>query len=1088
MSATDSVFNNLRQKLNVLGYHQTLPLSAIPLVGCLFDDLVKTTESLRDSKKQIMELLEEKSCWELGVEPYKCDNARLLQQNNQLHMQTVQQQEDYEDKIRELNTLVRDLQSDKFHLQQQVEQLQQQLKLQTLQYRTATTSAGGNMKYGKEGKAKKPFITAVRSGDPLPSLQPLQEHNSNLRCTKCNLLGYNQKNDGATQTKSQQKELEKLENANRDLIENLKFYQKKIESRDREISRLNDLLSGGRPPAALARDCCYKNIGNITEDLDMLQREKMDCLTRMREFQDQMHEAMQRALDLENTNRSLQSQLDELKEAALLVETEANNEISQRENEIEMLKMQLKQMQGGGGKHKPGEKKAPDDGKKQKHAVHGDGGGGMAMDNKHRYNEKINELTQRETELKMENEHLQKKVTKLKSKLQSLQKEFKETESQHAQNLDEEKIRLKSERDFFQKEYLRLLSKAGSDKEIEFLQSQIKSKDEELRLLRLELCTRPSTTAPNALVPCYKDPENHHHLNLPTSARSGISTATSGSSSSDCVQAAILRIERERDCARSEMERLKCERDTLREKLLCTTKMHDEQMHKTQERFEELNSRLRQLEREKRELQSARMPTETQIIMLKEEIEAYKQQQFQLREENNKLQSNYNQLKILHEQTERTLGDYQNKLLYAEQQLETTNRRVNTLDTNRDSVREEALQLRSEVKVLKQTYAALENEKDKILTQLDAKTEKVYQLEYELKASKEKRNALEKQVSELEEKLSKLSTQSRERSTELHETSTESKSLRQQLTALKTSRDQAIQENVRLSNDLAESQAEVSSLRKQLKDSEKEIERLKQQLRKYVEEVKKAEDLLMHKEKEREEMLEHYRSLSHDAVMLEGNNQSLENETAEYRRQVAELDAEISTLKKELNCRNKLITELEDRIATLTAKNTCLEHQLGECQDEQRILKTDLEARKELCDKLDNEKDKLNAELNELNDVKRKLEMENERLRFDLDKTEKGKQMSAETLEELLTKTRRDLEEQIKVDSKLSQELVQLRKQNDELLHDLELERQKREQNATLAREFQVQNQELRHNLTDDRFRQARSREQSPRYPPVQTL
>ncbi|XP_073839342.1 centrosomal protein 135kDa isoform X2 [Musca autumnalis] len=978
MSGADSVFNNLRQKLNVLGYHQTLPLSAIPLVGSLFDDLVKTTESLRDSKQKIMELLEEKSCWELGVEPYKCDNARLLQQNNQLHIQTVQQQEEYEDKIRELNSMVRDLQTDKFHLQQQVEQLQQQLKTQNLKQ-----IANGNMKYGKDAKAKKPFITAVRSGDQLPSLQPLQEHNSNLKCTKCHVLGYGQKNDGSTQTKSQQKELEKLENSNRDLMENLKFYQKKIESRDREISRLNDLLTGGRPPAALARDCCYKNIGNMSEDLEMLQREKMDCLTRMREFQEQMHEAMQRALDLEKSNRSLQSQLDELKEAALLVETEANNEISQREAEIETLKLQLKQMHAG-KQHKPpsfGEKCKGGEYKREKCL-----NDGMAMD-KHKFNEKINELTQKESELKMDNEHLQKKVSKLKTKLQSLQKELKETESQQAQNLDEEKIRLKSERDFFQKEYLRLLSKAGSDKEIEFLQSQIKSKDEELRLLRSELCTRPTTT--HALVPCFKDAQNHH-LNLPTSQPSSARSASS-SASSDCVQAAILRVERERDCARAEMERLKCERDTLREKLLCTTKMHDEQMHKTQARFEELNDRLRQLEREKRELQSARMPTETQIVMLREEIEAYKQQQFQLREENNKLQSSYNQLKILHEQTERTLGDYQNKLLYAEQQLESTNRRVNTLDTNRDSAREEALQLRSEVKVLKQTYVALENEKDKILTQLDAKTEKVYQLEYELKASKEKRNALEKQVTELEDKLSKLSTQTRERNNELHETSNESKSLRQQLTALKTSRDQAIQENVRLSNDLAESQAEVSTLRKQLKDSEKEIERLKQQLRKYVEEVKKAEDLLLNKEKEREEMLEHYRSLSHDAVLLEGNNQSLENETAEYRRQVAELDAEISTLKKELNCRKKLISELEDKIATLTAKNTCLEHQLAECQDEQRILKTDLEARKELCDKLDNEKDKLNAELNELNDVKRKLESENERLRLDLDKTEKAR-------------------------------------------------------------------------------------------------
>lgn len=66
-----------------------------------------------------------------------------------------------------------------------------------------------------------------------------------------------------------------------------------------------------------------------------------------------------------------------------------------------------------------------------------------------------------------------------------------------------------------------------------------------------------------------------------------------------------------------------------------------------------------------------------------------------------------------------------------------------------------------------------------------------------------------------------------------------------------------------------------------------------------------------------------------------------------------------------------------------------------------------------------------------------KLESENEKLRLDLEKTEKGKQVSSETLEELLAKTRRDLEEQIKVDSKLSQELVRLRQKNEELLVSL---------------------------------------------------
>lgn len=43
------------------------------------------------------------------------------------------------------------------------------------------------------------------------------------------LYGFGQKLDGTTQTnKTQQKEIEKLENVNKDLMENLKFYQKKV--------------------------------------------------------------------------------------------------------------------------------------------------------------------------------------------------------------------------------------------------------------------------------------------------------------------------------------------------------------------------------------------------------------------------------------------------------------------------------------------------------------------------------------------------------------------------------------------------------------------------------------------------------------------------------------------------------------------------------------------------------------------------------------------------------------------------------------------------------------------------------------------
>ena len=70
---------------------------------------------------------------------------------------------------------------------------------------------------------------------------------------------------------------------------------------------------------------------------------------------------------------------------------------------------------------------------------------------------------------------------------------------------------------------------------------------------------------------------------------------------------------------------------------------------------------------------------------------------------------------MLHEQTERCLSDYQNKLLVAERKLETSNVRLNDLDTNRETSLQEASKLRSEVAVLKQTYVMLENEKDKLL-------------------------------------------------------------------------------------------------------------------------------------------------------------------------------------------------------------------------------------------------------------------------------------------------------------------------------------------------------------------------------------
>lgn len=87
----------------------------------------------------------------------------------------------------------------------------------------------------------------------------------------------------------------------------------------------------------------------------------------------------------------------------------------------------------------------------------------------------------------------------------------------------------------------------------------------------------------------------------------------------------------------------------------------------------------------------------------------------------------------------------------------------------------------------------------------------------------------------------------------------------------------------RLINELSNSTTDLTILKRKLKDSQNENDDLKQQLKHYMDEVRRVEDLLMEKELVREEMLDHYRSLSHDAIVLQGNNHSLELETAETK-------------------------------------------------------------------------------------------------------------------------------------------------------------------------------------------------------------
>lgn len=262
---------------------------------------------------------------------------------------------------------MRTLESEKHYLQDHCNQLEKSLKAH------ASLAKNGVKRMAGGSNVKKPFTSAVRSGNPFP---PLENELCFIKCD-CYAGCKDSKPDGKAVAKHS-KEIEKLQNEIKNLCDDLNLYKRRVESRDREITRLNELMKGGRPPAALARDCCYKNYGALSEDVELLQREKYEYHSKIKCYEQKMHEAMQRAVHLAEQNKRLTDDLDELKDVALKVEKEANAELSQRDKQIEKLKADVEKL-----------KCLIEKGNKTT----------KTPDEKRKLNEKINELTQKGTNI-----------------------------------------------------------------------------------------------------------------------------------------------------------------------------------------------------------------------------------------------------------------------------------------------------------------------------------------------------------------------------------------------------------------------------------------------------------------------------------------------------------------------------------------------------------------------------------------------------------------------------------------------------------------------------------------------------------------
>lgn len=175
----------------------------------------------------------------------------------------------------------------------------------------------------------------------------------------------------------------------------------------------------------------------------------------------------------------------------------------------------------------------------------------------------------------------------------------------------------------------------------------------------------------------------------------------------------------------------------------------------------------------------------------------------------------------------------------------------------------------------------------------------------------------------------------------------ELENLQRQLQSATYDRENTIQENRRVQDDLAAVTCEVRNLQRELEASRAESFELKRQLQTYVSEVRRAEELLNRKvifilllaalkfycslcktrylqENERTEMLNHFRSLSLEATVLENNNHSLESAAAEARGALQSVSDRVLDLEQQLADKDSLISGYETQVRCFVFQNSDL--------------------------------------------------------------------------------------------------------------------------------------------------------------------
>ncbi|XP_017758921.1 PREDICTED: centrosomal protein of 135 kDa-like [Eufriesea mexicana] len=1179
-------YRTVRKHLDSLGYKQALTLDALPLIEKLLADLIQTTESLKHFKSIAQENIEAHTQLQSTIDPYKCDNVRLVQECNQLHLDLIKEKENHQKQIKDSKKEIYKLERECNDLQ--LASSRNLHRIKELEIESANKS---KRILELQGKCLKPIISNVGlaskkrpifplrrpviESEPLPKTGIKSTPLPNLSTVEPKIIDLLSMADHKMNCLSH--EVTKFKGELSLQIDNVQTLKSQLTTKEKEILRLKKMLEGGRPYSAVSKDCaCIKAESNFVmpnhnmddNELKILQQEKLELEQQLKEALNKQHDAMSQALKLADRNEELEKELRDIDHIALAVEADCNSAVKENNKRVSKLQEKLENVMARvhileselSVEHREVQKLRADLEACRSEKLNIQRTLEFTLDEKKQMTNRINELTVIEKNLNNEIERLAKENEKQKQDVIQLQYsnkllkeqmitkeilldddgiiltganekgrkndydtgqnriEFQEAsrEREFLQNansvgynnilkqLDGKKIeindlqqvieQLRRERDFYKNEYKNIKDNYNKTIErdhidlwsrIRELKCQLSEKEnalDELQREKKELYCEKTNL--ETRLQTYKAEYKTPYRSCNVCKRDAVCNCSPVMKDIGKTKDIIERLEHERDIARADVDRLIEERDALRERLKMAAEAHTSEQRRLKENFTEVETRLKQIEKERQELlltQGARRATikglEDQLQDLREELRRTKQELGTQR-------TQYFQLRALQDQTDQALGDAQNQLTQSDSELNKALDHNKMMEGQQLQLENQVKELQQEINNLKANMTQLDHGKDQLLMVLDEKTERIAILEREVMLKDQQIMGSEQQIRDLQHKNDICVDQSADQNRQLRSMQLEMENFQRQLQTASYDRENAIQENRRIQDDLAATTCEVRNLQRELEASRAESFDLKRQLQTYVSEVRRAEELLNRKENERTEMLNHFRSLSLEATVLENNNHSLESEAAEARGALQSARDRLLDFERQLADKDSLIRSYETQISELTQNVASMETQLRQQGEQKHRAEADLTAVRDLCMKLDQQKDVLMQQLDDKDTLKAQYDMQIAKLKAEQaviqDQMNKDR-ATVERLEILLDQARQESITVQANNQELQNEMSRLRQKMSELQNKLSSESTKLRQYQTQAAEYCKQISDLRRQVTNERFDRARKEEENRR-------